>query len=569
MNTRSLASLILFVVLCCPSALTRPPNAHASEVTWITVVGGSTTAIRKPGVVVGGGGSAQPFGPGQGIDNGEFSLGLMGWATSESGGTVSPGQVSIVTEQAQLEEGDSFLVTLAQTFVVPPFPATISFDVLFVPGFDPSANFIPDAFEVSLLDTSFLPVVQPWDVLATSFFNVQEDGAVNAAVGVTWDGTTATVDISGLAAGQVVTLYFDYVNGDTDTTGGVRVDNVVLTDLAGPGFFRRGDLDANGVSDATDLQGLLDFLWFGGNVSLSCGGDPDPEAADANDNEFVTIGDYVRLRNGLRGGTPLPAPSMACGFDPNDDVAGFDAPDSSYVVSVGTVTVNPPMASVDREVFIELLVDVPVDVIGFTVTLEFQQPTLTPFDPVVGDPAPFESSLGATAYRTEPGRITVGVWAANDGEALLLGNPGSFQVIGEVRFHLADFAILPPLAWNPQPGLNEPTLRATIVDAAFVDHHPTFFSGPVEFARGNSNNDGNVDIADPVFTLAYLFNGGPAPICFDAADANNDSSVNIADAAYTLNFLFAGGPVIPPPYPGCGNDVGPIDTLVCNPNFCQ
>ncbi|MGE3164654.1 MAG: hypothetical protein AB7O52_07100 [Planctomycetota bacterium] len=548
-------------------------GANASEGARITTVNGSTTAVRTPqgGVAAGAAASAQPFGPGPGlgITNGDFALGLVGWVGSQSGGLVAPGQVSVVAEQAQLVEGDSFIVTLEQTFVVPPFPSTIAFDVIFLPGFDQSANFIPDAFEVSLLDAGLLPVVQPWDILATSFFNVQEDGAVNAAPGVIWDGTTATVDISALVAGQVVTLFFDYVNGDADTAGGVRVDNVTLTDFAVPGFFLRGDLDADALVGASDLPVLLELLWDGGATPDDCGGEEYAETADINDNEFVTIADYLRLRAFLNGGAAIPAPGIDCGFDPSDDFAGFDAPDPNYVVSVGDVTVDPPMASVDRDVFIQLLVDVPEDVVGFTVTLEFPQATLAAFDPLAGDPPPFVSALGTTAYRVEPGRITVGVWASNDGDSLLVGNAGTFQDIGEVRFHLADFAILPPLAWNPQPGTLEPSFRATLVDATFGDHHPTFFSGPVEFARGNSNNDGNVDIADPVFTLAYLFTSGPAPVCFDAADANNDSSVNIADAAYTLNFLFAGGAVIPPPYPACGNDVGPIDTLICNPNFCQ
>ena len=38
------------------------------------------------------------------------------------------------------------------------------------------------------------------------------------------------------------------------------------------------------------------------------------------------------------------------------------------------------------------------------------------------------------------------------------------------------------------------------------------------FSRGDVNNDGALDVADPVSLLAFLFSGGPAPACEDAAD---------------------------------------------------
>ncbi len=84
------------------------------------------------------------------------------------------------------------------------------------------------------------------------------------------------------------------------------------------------------------------------------------------------------------------------------------------------------------------------------------------------------------------------------------------------------------------------------------------------FVRGNSNDDGTLDIADPVFTLAHLFLGGTPPPCSDAADANDDGAVDISDAVYTLDFLFRGGPEPPPPGPRVpGADATPLDPLLC------
>jgi hypothetical protein len=69
-----------------------------------------------------------------------------------------------------------------------------------------------------------------------------------------------------------------------------------------------------------------------------------------------------------------------------------------------------------------------------------------------------------------------------------------------------------------------------------------------QFRRGDSNDDGSVDLTDGVFVLNYLFLGGPAPECLDAANTNADENIDLADGVFVLNYLFLGGP--PPPAPG-------------------
>jgi len=84
-----------------------------------------------------------------------------------------------------------------------------------------------------------------------------------------------------------------------------------------------------------------------------------------------------------------------------------------------------------------------------------------------------------------------------------------------------------------------------------------------QFRRGDSNDDGNGDLSDAIFTLAWRFLGGPAPGCDDAADTNDDGSIDLADPVHLMNFLFRGGPA--PPLPGllrCGPDPTP-DRLSC------
>jgi hypothetical protein len=83
--------------------------------------------------------------------------------------------------------------------------------------------------------------------------------------------------------------------------------------------------------------------------------------------------------------------------------------------------------------------------------------------------------------------------------------------------------------------------------------------GRGNWTRCDSNGDRRRDIADPIFTLSWLFLGGPGTACAPAADCQGDGSVDISDAVFDLSYQFLGGPTPPPPYPacdafaGCGN----------------
>lgn len=75
------------------------------------------------------------------------------------------------------------------------------------------------------------------------------------------------------------------------------------------------------------------------------------------------------------------------------------------------------------------------------------------------------------------------------------------------------------------------------------------------FKRGDSNEDGTVNITDGIATLGFLFTGrGEPPGCRDAADANDDGLVNITDPVATFEFLFRGTAPIPFPFQECGED---------------
>jgi hypothetical protein len=72
--------------------------------------------------------------------------------------------------------------------------------------------------------------------------------------------------------------------------------------------------------------------------------------------------------------------------------------------------------------------------------------------------------------------------------------------------------------------------------------------------RGDANVDGQLNIADAIFVLGYLFGNAETPSCEDAADCNDDGELNIADAIAALGHLFGGTGPLPDPFTVCGPD---------------
>ncbi len=73
-------------------------------------------------------------------------------------------------------------------------------------------------------------------------------------------------------------------------------------------------------------------------------------------------------------------------------------------------------------------------------------------------------------------------------------------------------------------------------------------SGFPRFIRGDANQDLCLDIADAAYML-YARSMTPAePPCLDACDVNDDGKIDIADPIYLLSYLFGRGPR--PPVPG-------------------
>jgi hypothetical protein len=90
------------------------------------------------------------------------------------------------------------------------------------------------------------------------------------------------------------------------------------------------------------------------------------------------------------------------------------------------------------------------------------------------------------------------------------------------------------------------------------------------FRRGDSTDDGQLNITDPIRLLNFLFLGNvEAPSCRDAADSDDDGVLSITDAIQVLRFLFLGGLAPAPPGPTtCGQDPTPDSLPRCSSLVC-
>jgi hypothetical protein len=125
----------------------------------------------------------------------------------------------------------------------------------------------------------------------------------------------------------------------------------------------------------------------------------------------------------------------------------------------------------------------------------------------------------------------------------------------------------------PAQGVNNYRLATSTcggADCPEITCSLTIGGGGTTFRRGDSDDNGAVNITDPVKLLGSLFRGEPAPTCPDAADFDDNGALNITDAVYLLTALFRGGPAPPPPGSSdCGEDPTQDDLGDCTSTSCQ
>jgi len=104
------------------------------------------------------------------------------------------------------------------------------------------------------------------------------------------------------------------------------------------------------------------------------------------------------------------------------------------------------------------------------------------------------------------------------------------------------------------PILGDAIVARSDVPAVSVRRGVVLIGNP-GFVRADTNGNGLVELSDAIAVLDALFRStGTVLSCADAADANDDGSLNVSDPVFALGFLFLGGSPPPPPFPLPGAD---------------
>jgi agmatine deiminase len=95
------------------------------------------------------------------------------------------------------------------------------------------------------------------------------------------------------------------------------------------------------------------------------------------------------------------------------------------------------------------------------------------------------------------------------------------------------------------------TLWGEVPDSAYLDDFTVIAEDPFHadsqtvvictYLCGDANRDQNVDAADIVYLLNYLFRSESPPSPIEAGDCNLDQNVDAADVIYLINYLFRNG----------------------------
>ena len=250
------------------------------------------------------------------------------------------------------------------------------------------------------------------------------------------------------------------------------------------------------------------------------------------------------------GGAPLPGARVTLSqgglgvlvFGNTTDLLGQYA--LRQVAGVYDVTVTPPIGLPAASVTVPAVDLTTSAVVDVDLTPSGPTPP-PPVDGLVctvsGDESQLEWTLGASDYD----------------EILILRDA---TLVGALAANAVSFS-----ESSLPPGPHEYLVRANRSGLASIDRDCTIVVGPADlpFVRGETNDDGMVNIADAIVILGVLFGGSvPVPSCVDKLDVNDDGAANIADAVYLLGFLFTGGNPPPLPYPLAGPDPTP-DALDC------
>lgn len=337
--------------------------------------------------------------------------------------------------------------------------------------------------------------------------------------------------------------------------------------------FRRGDVDGDGVVTIHDaLVFSENLLPHSGGGAVTCF-----QTMDVDDNNLINVSDMISLLGFISGDgftPPLPGPET-CGPDPTTgpiDCDFYDCVPSPFPsLPEVTFTLGSAFGTVGDLVTVDLTYEASGNLLlhGFQVSV-CHDPSIASlvsveeFGMIFGnDNLPEVAFFQAVTLESDS-------WSGSTMSGFPVGLPVENYVPLLARI---TYELVAP-GTSPIAVCSGDSRTEVVLDDTALYGAPATVDGllgvdlPTDFRRGDANQDGLIDIGDPIFSLAALFSGGAPPTCPDAADANDDGMHDLADAISVLGFLFSS--TAPPSAPGpitCGPDPT-ADALSCPPMSC-
>ncbi len=196
----------------------------------------------------------------------------------------------------------------------------------------------------------------------------------------------------------------------------------------------------------------------------------------------------------------------------------------------------------------------------------------------VGGGAFSEPEEGYQNQLSNASEMTLVELDGQDGPELVFISQDSAAHIGVLTGHGSDgipfegFQEI-PISQDPQClkvlDINQDGILDAIVASSAVNMIEVYLGQPPapDFERGDTNWDGQINLADPLMILGFLFQqSSPGMSCMDVLDCNDDGFVDLSDPVTELNYLFGGVSSLPEPFLGCGSDPT-SDALECQPSL--
>ncbi|MFN0060051.1 MAG: PQQ-dependent sugar dehydrogenase [Planctomycetota bacterium] len=207
---------------------------------------------------------------------------------------------------------------------------------------------------------------------------------------------------------------------------------------------------------------------------------------------------------------------------------------------------------------------------GYSVALDFNEAVLSVSAVDLTGTVALGADFFAPNFNNAPGQgwLTAGVVIDISPPIVDTLAPGVDQPLVRSLFTVAPGAVIGSSSTLTITTIGNPAVVPIFSVGTGIGEVPNLVSGVFNiaggalFRRGDSNVDGLFNIADPVYTLNFLFSAGTALSCADAGDSNDDGTLNIADPVHSLAAQFSAGPMPPSPHPGCGSDPT-ADALTC------